>query len=306
LRKTLPLLAALTTVALWASAFVGIRAAGRDLGPGALSLARLLVGALALGAVVAVRREPLPPRADLRRLLVCGVLWFGIYNVALNAAERHVDAGTAAMLVNVGPVLIAVLAGVLLGEGFPRTLMVGCGVAFAGAVVIGYATSGHGVAASWGAVLCLVAAVTYAGGVVAQKPLLARSSALAITWLACCVGAVCCLPFAGQLVGDVGDASSGALIWTVYLGVFPTAIAFTTWAFALSSTSAGRMGATTYLVPPLAILLGWIWFGESPPALAFAGGALCIAGAVLARRPGPRPAAPAAPSKVQVATAVRS
>jgi drug/metabolite transporter (DMT)-like permease len=280
----LPLVAAVITVGLWASAFVGIRAAGRDLGPGGLSLARLVVGALALGAVVAVRRECLPPWRDARRLAVCGVLWFGIYNVALNAAERRVDAGTAAMLVNVGPVLIAVLAGLLLGEGFPRTLLLGCAVAFAGAVVIGLATSDHNVDAGWGAVLCLVAAVTYAGGVVAQKPLLTHISALSVTFLACCVGAVCCLPFAPSLVRDVGSAGSGALIWTVYLGLFPTAVAFTTWAYALSSTSAGRMGATTYLVPPLAILMGWIAFGESPAALALGGGVLCVAGAVLARR----------------------
>jgi drug/metabolite transporter (DMT)-like permease len=281
---TLPLVAALVTVGLWASAFIGIRAAGKVVGPGGLSLARLLVGALALGVLVAVRREPLPPRRDAGRLVLCGVLWFGIYNVALNEAERRVDAGTAAMLVNVGPVLIAVLAGVLLGEGFPRTLLLGCAVAFGGAVLIGVATSRHGVDAGWGAVLCLVAAVTYAGGVVAQKPLLARSSALSVTWLACCVGAVCCLPFAPSMVRDVGDASGGTLVWIAYLGLFPTAVAFTTWAYALSSTSAGRMGSTTYLVPPLAILMGWIAFGESPPALAFGGGVLCITGAVLARR----------------------
>jgi drug/metabolite transporter (DMT)-like permease len=281
---TLPLVAALVTVGLWASAFVGIRAAGHGLSAGALSLARLLVGCAALGALVAIRREPLPPRSDLRRLAVCGVLWFGIYNVALNQAERHIDAGTAAMLVNVGPVLIALLAGTLLGEGFPRTLFAGCAVAFSGAVLIGIATSRHGVTASWSAALCLVAAITYAGGVVAQKPLLSRSSPLMVTWLACTIGALCCLPFAPQLVHETGHASGSALLWTGYLGLFPTAVAFTTWAYALSHTSAGRMGATTYLVPPLAILMGAAYFGESPPALALGGGALCLAGAALARR----------------------
>jgi drug/metabolite transporter (DMT)-like permease len=48
----------------------------------------------------------------------------------LNSGERRVDAGTAAMLVNVGPVLIAILAGLLLHEGFPRALFAGCAVAF--------------------------------------------------------------------------------------------------------------------------------------------------------------------------------
>ena len=74
---------------------------------------------MALGVVVAVRREALPPRADVPRLVLCGALWLGAYNVLLNAAEQRVDAGTAAMLVNVGPILIALLAGLLLHERCP-------------------------------------------------------------------------------------------------------------------------------------------------------------------------------------------
>jgi drug/metabolite transporter (DMT)-like permease len=279
----MPALAALVTVTLWASAFVGIRTAGHDLGPGPLSLGRLLVAAAVLGVIVAVRREALPPRADVPRLLLCGLLWFGAYNVMLNAAERRVDAGTAAMLVNVGPVLIALLAGLLLREGFPRTLLTGCAVAFAGAVIIGLATRQHGAGAGWGAVLCLGAALAYAGGVVAQKPLLERTSGLQITFLACVIGLVACLPFAPALVHELGRARGSAIAWTVYLGAVPTAIGFTTWAYALRRTSAGRMGATTYLVPPLAIVLGWALLGETPPALALGGGALCLVGVAITR-----------------------
>ena len=64
----------------------------------------------------------------------------------------------------------------------------------------------------------------------------------------------------------------------------PTAIGFTTWAYALRRTTAGRMGATLYLVPPVAVVMGWVVLGEAPPALALAGGALCLAGVVVARR----------------------
>ena len=68
-----------------------------------------------------------------------------------------------------------------------------------------------------------------------------------------------------------------------YLGLAPTAIGFATWAYALSHTSAGRMGATTYLVPPVALLLGWAILGEVPPLLAIPGGILCLAGVALTR-----------------------
>jgi drug/metabolite transporter (DMT)-like permease len=185
--------------------------------------------------------------------------------------------------VNVGPILIILLAGVVLREGFPRRLLAGSTVAFAGVVVIALADSQRGVSAL-GTVLCVLAAVAYAGGVVSQKPVLARVSALQATFVSCLVGTVVCIPFATDVVGELGDARPSAVAWAVYLGIFPTALAFTTWAFALARTSAGRLGTTTYLVPPISILLGWALLGESPAALAFAGGALCLAGVAIARR----------------------
>lgn len=278
------LAAALVTVTLWASAFVAIRRVARDFSPEALALGRLLIATAALGALAAWRREPLPSRRDLVPIAATGVFWFGLYNVALNEGERRVEAGTASMLVNVGPILIAVIAGLVLREGFPRRLVAGLAVAFAGAVVIGAATSKSGIAPSWGAVLCLVAALFYAFGVVAQKPLLARNSPLTITWLACAFGALVCLPFAGTLAHEAPRAHASTLFWIVYLAIAPMAIGFLTWGYALARTTAGRMGSTTYLVPPIAILLGWLWLGEAPPALAFLGGALCLGGVVVTRR----------------------
>lgn len=275
--------AALLTVVLWASAFVGIRSAGGPLGPGGLALLRLLVGSAALGALLLLRGEGLPARRALPGIVVCGVLWFGAYNIALNEAERRVDAGTAAMLVNVGPVLVALLAGAVLGEGFPRRLLGGCLVAFGGAVVIGLATSQHGVGASSGAVLCVTAACAYAVGVVSQKPALRHASTLQATWLACTIGAVVCLPFAPELVHSLGSAPPSAIGWGLYLGLAPTAVGFATWAYVLARTEAGRLAAATYLVPPLTILFGWTLLDQTPPAFAVVGGTLCLAGVVVAR-----------------------
>jgi len=281
------LAAAGVTVLLWGSAFVGIRSAGRTFSPGALSLGRLAVAVVALAAVGLVRGERLPSRATLRAiglpLLVCGLLWFGAYNVALNSAERRVDAGTSAMLVNVGPILIAVLAGVLLREGFPRSLFAGCAVAFGGVAVIAVASSTH-TATTAGALLCLVAAVAYAAGVVTQKVVLRELTPLQTVFLCAAIGAVVCLPFVPQLVRQIGHGHGGATGWMVYLGLGPTALGFVLWSFALSRTNAGRLAATTYLVPPVSVLLGWLWLGESPAGLAFLGGALCLAGVGVSRR----------------------
>ncbi len=275
------------TVLVWASAFVVIRGLGDAFDPGALALGRLVVGTLALGAVLAARRAWVPPtRREWLLVVLCGLAWFAVYNVALNAAEQHLDAGTTAMLVNVGPLLIALMAGALLGEGFPRWLLTGAAVALLGAVLIGAATSTGAGADLTGVALALLAALTYAVGVLAQKPVLRRLPALQVTWLACTVGAVACLPFAARLVDDVRAAAPTDLAGLVYLGLGPTALAFVTWAYALARTDAGRLGVSTYLVPPLAILTAWPLLGEVPPPLALAGGALCLTGVALSRRRG--------------------
>jgi drug/metabolite transporter (DMT)-like permease len=276
------LAAGLVTVTLWGSAFVAIRDAGEVLSPGSLALGRLLVSLVVLGAAAAIWREKLPARRDLLAISAFGVLFLGVYSVTLNAAEQRVDAGTAAMLINTGPILIAVLAGIFLGEGFPRWLFAGCAVAFAGCLLIGLANAGGGSLA--GILLLLLAASAYATAVVIQKPVLARVSPLQVTWLGCAAGALVCLPFAPTLVDDLGDAGASGIGWIVYLGVAPTALGFATWAFALRRMSAGRLASLAYLIPVVAIALGWALLDETPPALAAAGGALCIAGVALARR----------------------
>lgn len=299
--RDLSLPALLVTVVLWASAFVGIRAIGDHFSPGALSLGRLVIGALALTVIAWPRREPLPKGRPLALIVLYGVVWFGAYNIALNAAELYLDAGTTALVVNIGPILIALLGGFLLKEGFPRPLLIGMAVAFAGVVLIAVSSnrdSSVETASTTGVLLCLVAAVCYAIGALSQKPALAHVSPVMSVWLACLVGAVVCLPFAPQLIDELGKASAGDIGWLLYLGIFPTAIGFSTWSYALKRLSAGQVASTTYLVPAIATLMSWFVLDEVPAALAFVGGGLCLIGVAITRvrrRPAPVPE-PAAPT----------
>jgi len=285
-RPWLPLSAVAVTLVLWASAFVAIRDLVGHFRPGSLALGRLAVGAICLG-VVALRRRPQlvrPAKRDWWRLVLIGLLWYALYMVALNAGERRLDAGTSAMLIQLSPILIAVLAAVFLGERFTRWIVLGLALAFAGVVVISLGSgdgSGHDVI---GVLLCLTSAVGYAVSLILQKPLMGRLASVQVTWLACSVGAIACLPFAGQLVHDIAHAPLSATLWVVYLGVFPTAIAFTTYGYALTHMSASSLGITTYIVPVITVLLAWGWLGETPPALAYVGGVLALLGVAVARR----------------------
>lgn len=283
------------TVLLWASAFVGIRAAGENYSPGALTLGRIAVGTLTLAVMLLVsralaRRKQNPAARSAGRLprgrvlalvIVWGVAWFGVYNVALNAAEQHIDAGTAALLVNLAPMIVAVLAGLFLGEGFPRRLIAGMVIAFAGVAIIGVSTS-TGKIDALGVGLGLLAAVLYGGAATLQKSLLQHVDASTMTWIGCLAGTVACLPFLPQLIRAVSSAPLSSTLAVIYLGVFPTAIAFTTWGFALTRSSAGRTAASTYAVPAVVVLLSWLLLQEVPPAAALLGGALALVGVAVA------------------------
>jgi drug/metabolite transporter (DMT)-like permease len=293
--RLLVLVAIAVTLLAWASAFVVIRGVAPYFGGGALALGRIAVGAVALGVVALVQRRWLRPTArEWVQIVVYGVAWFGAYNVALNLAEHTLDAGTSAMLVNIGPILIALGGGAFLGEGVPRWLLVGAGVAFAGVVLIGLGTSlapgGGRPVDVVGVLWALVAAVTYAIGVLVQKPAIRRLPAGQVTFLGCVIGTVACLPFTGELAGEIGRAPVTAGVGVVYLGLVPTALGFSTWAYALKRMPAGRLGVSTYVVPVITIVLALVVFHELPAWLAIVGGVLALAGVALSRRRSePRP-----------------
>jgi drug/metabolite transporter (DMT)-like permease len=215
-----------------------------------------------------------------------GVLLFGVYNLAINAGASRVDAGTASFVSQVSPVAIALLAALVLRERLTIRALLGMALAFGGVTIIALGASSGVEGDLLGVLLCLAAALSYAVGAVLEKPLVARLPALQISWVACTVGALLCLPFADTLRQEALRASPTDLGWLVFLGIGPTAVAFTTFAYALKYMNAGALAITTYLIPPLTIVLSLVVLSETPPGSAYLGGALALLGVAAAQRTG--------------------
>lgn len=276
--------AAAVTVLLWASSFVVIRAAGASLSPGPMAFTRMLVATAALMLVALYYRRPIPRGRSLALVMGYGVLWFATYTVLLNWAEQHLDAGTAALLVNFAPIIVAVFAGLFLGEGFPGARVVGILIAFAGIVLIALGGSGGTVNDRLGITLGLITAVLYAASVLMQKVALRSVDGVTATWVGCATGLLVTTPFAPQAFSEIAAAPTSAALGVVFLGIGPTAIAFLTWAYALARSDAGALTATTLAVPAIAIGLSWVFLGEVPTLLGFIGGALALLGVMITRR----------------------
>lgn len=213
------------------------------------------------------------------------VLWASSF-VVIRAVGTTYDAGSMALLrMIVGTAvltLVVAMAGLVLGEGFSRRLVVGAPVSFLGVLIIGVSSSDTRLQLK-GVLLALLAAVVYAAATLVQKHLLRRADAATLTWLGALTGTIALVPWGGQLVRDLAPAPLGAAMAIVYMGIFPTAVAFTTWAYVLSRSSAGATSATTYVVPAIALLMSWAFIGETPTAVMLAGGALCLVGVLIVR-----------------------
>ena len=252
------LLAALalwTTLLLWASSFPLIRVALGAYSPGEIALARFAVASALLALFVVPRRVGFPKRADVPGLAAAGLLGIFAYPLALGYGQQSVGSGPAAVLVESAPIFTALFAVLFLRERLVPAGWAGILVAFFGVAVIAVGEAGGNLAVAPGAPLLVVAAVATSAYFVAQKPYLARYGALAVAFYTLLAGTAGLLVFAPGLPGAIREASLGATLSVLYLGVFPSAVAYTTWAYALSKLSASRAAGYLYLIPPLTFVI---------------------------------------------------
>src|SRR4051794_35605407 len=228
--RVLPRLALATTVVLWASAFPAIRAALEGYSAAHLSVLRLLVAATALAVVGVARGVRLPARRDLPAIAGIGMAGMAAYQVLLNSGERTVPAGTASLIVNVSPVITALVATTLLGERLTRAGWAGIGIAFSGVTIIALTGEG-GLQPSTGALLVLGAAIAQAAYFVSSKPMLARYGSLELTTWAMALGALITLPLAPGLPGAIADAPLESSLAVALLGLGASAVGFVTWSY---------------------------------------------------------------------------
>jgi drug/metabolite transporter (DMT)-like permease len=274
------LAALVITTVFWASAFAGIRAGLDAYGPGQVALFRFLVASAVLAAYAALARMRLPERRDLPAVFLAGLLAFAVYHVALNYGEVTVSAGSASILIATAPVFTALLAVAFLGERLRALGWFGMGVSFLGSAMISLG-EGEGLRLDPSAALILLAALSTSIYFVLQKPYLEKYGALAFTTYAIWAGTLLTLVYLPGLLSEVQTAPLGTTLAMVYLGVFPTAIAYITYAYAFSRLPAARAASFLYVIPVMAYVIAWLWLGEIPTLLSVVGGVVTLAGVLL-------------------------
>jgi drug/metabolite transporter (DMT)-like permease len=249
--------------------------------PGQVALLRFLVASAVVAAYAAITRQPLPERRDWPMIALAGFVGFTVYNVTLNYGEVSVPAGTASLLVATAPIFTSLLAARVLKERVSAWRWAGISLSFVGAAVIALSSADGQLELNRDAILVLAAAMSTSVYITLMKPLLIKYGALRLTTHAIWSGTLFLLVFSPGLPNAVLSVPVEATLATVFLGIFPGAIGYILWSYALSRSSASNVSSFLYLIPPLAILIGWLWLGELPAPAALVGGAMALAGVVI-------------------------
>lgn len=271
-------LALITSIILWASAFVGIRAGLQGYSPGGLALLRFLIASICMFFVYQrfAKRDVIPIKDKILLLLV-GATGLGWYNITLNYGEISVQSGAASFIVSESPIITLLLAVLFLGEKWSVLSLFGMMISVLGVFLISVGQT-HGFHFEMGMFYILLATIIGAFYSVLQKPFLKKYHAIDVTAYIIWGGTLMLFIFIPNLMHDVHTASMSATIATIYLGVFPATIAYLAWSYALVEIPASFAVSFLYFMPVIATLLGWLWLGEVPVLISFVGGLVALFG----------------------------
>jgi drug/metabolite transporter (DMT)-like permease len=266
---------------IWGASFLFIAEGLEAVGPNGVTFLRIAIGFAVLSLFPAARRPV--PKADFRGMAGLGVLWMAVPLTMFAVAEQHVSSALTGMLNGATPLFVAAVAAALAGRLPSNGTRVALAVGFGGALLMALPGFGEGESSTTGVLEILVALVCYGFALNIARGLQQRNGALPVIWRAQAVALVLTAPLG---LPEVLDArwSLQPLLALLALGAFGTAVAFV-----LAATAAGRLGATrasaiTFLMPPVALVLGVLVRDEHVHAWSIVGAAVCLVGAWLLRR----------------------
>ena len=266
---------------IWGASFLFIAESLAALPPNGVTFLRVAIGFAVLSGFPQVRRPV--ARSDRLGVFGLGVLWMAFPFTLFPFAQQHVSSATTGMLNGAMPLFAVIVASAIARRWPAAPVLWGLAVGIAGGVLVAAPSMGGATDSRWGVFLILVALVSYGFAVNLARPLQQRNGALPVVWQA--------LGWALLLTAPLGIPAVLQAHWSwrpllslLALGALGTGVANALMAQAAGRVGASRASAATFLIPPVAVVLGVMVRGESVTPVAIAGCALCLLGAWIIQR----------------------
>lgn len=272
------------TIMLWASAFVGIRIGLNDYSPGALALLRFMIASCCLFVIyqsLGIKKSV--AWKDRIQLLIAGMAGIGIYNICLNYGELSVSAGVASFVIGLMPVMTVFLSFLFLREKLSAGAWFGIFVSLLGLALLAMGESSEP-GMQQGIMAILVSAFMGAVLTIIQKQFVTVYHPVAIISWIMWGGTLFLAGFFPELRVQIQSAQFQTTMAVVYMGIFPAALAYLAWGYALKYLSASGASISLYALPIVSTFLGFILLDELPSFMSLIGSAITLVGAFIASR----------------------
>lgn len=273
---------------VWGSSFLFMKVALEGVGPGQVAWTRLVLGALALGVIVAIRRERMPRSLRVWGHMTVLALSFCVIPFLLFSwAQQHVTSGLASIYNATTPIMTAIMAGLLLRvERLSREQIAGIAVGITGVLVIIGPWHGLDLSQSLVAQLAILGATAcYGFSLAYMRRFVAHTgmSALTFSFLNIGIAALIMLALTPVVAWAPVQLTPVIILSLILLGALGTGLAYVWNQNVVRAWGPTRASTVTYLTPVIGVVLGILVLGERLSWNEPVGALIVFAGIVLAQ-----------------------
>jgi len=280
-KQSLTYLSAMLATLLWASAFPATRYALQYYSPVSLMVMRFTAASVTLILAGMINKISLPKLKDLPLFAASGLSGVFLYSYLFNTGSVSVPAGVSSFIIASSPIFTLLLTRVFLKEIVKPICWVGVLISFIGlaAVTLTQATE---FVFDIGVFLVICAALSSGTYSTVMRVLTQKYTALEATTYTIIAGTLGTLLFLPTAIREIPDSNLTVNLIVIFMGVFPAAVAYLAWSYALSKArKTAHVTVFSYLIPFISALIAYVWLRETLTIYVLLGGIVIIAGMVL-------------------------
>jgi putative membrane protein PagO len=270
---------------IWGSTWIMIKVGLRGAPPMTAVAVRFIIAALLTFFILAIRKTPIPRTREFLYLsLFLGLFHLAIPYVLVYWGEQHISSGLTALLYSTMPFMVAILARLFIGDRMTPRKIAGIVLGFAGVLVIFSDNVSFGGAMAIRGMTALLISVVFASvSTVVVKKFASRYDPFATLVIPFAVAGLLVLPLA-IVTERSNPLDYSALTWftIVYLAAFGSLTAFGIYFWIIKRIDVTVLSYQTFIIPVLALMIGWIFLGETVTIRIAGGAGLILAGIALA------------------------
>lgn len=274
-------IAALFTVILWASAFPAVRYCLGYYSPKSIMLLRFLISSIIFIIIAFIKKIRLPYKKDLPLFIIDGLIGLFLYMLFFNMGTKLIPSGVSSFIVSSSPIFSIILSVLILKEKIKINSWIGVFISFFGLMLISISQINN-FSLNIGVLFLIGAALSTSLHSIFQRQLLKTYNPIETTAYSIFFATLFMLFFIPDLIIEIPKVPLVVNSILVYLGIFPAAVAFLLWGYALSKTEkTSNITMFLYLSPFISSIIAYFWLHEKLSFLAIIGGIIIILGMIL-------------------------